>query len=201
MTIKLYDFELSHSAYRVRLLLSLLGISYETLPVDVLKGAQKQHEYLDKLNPLGLVPVLVDGDLVLRDSYAIDLYLTRQYGGEKWFPVNAVDSAKIMEWLSYSNNEINHSLEALRRFYFGLDKNVNVEVTQERANKVLTFLNTHLAKHEWLALERPTLADIACFPAVALAKDGKVSLEPYIHVLAWIERVKSLPNFISMPGI
>ena len=73
MSIKLYDFELSQSGYRVRLLLSLLGLSYETKVVNVMEGEQKVPEYLH-LNPLGKVPYLEDGEAHLRDSHAIIVY-------------------------------------------------------------------------------------------------------------------------------
>jgi glutathione S-transferase len=65
----------------------------------------------------------------------------------------------------------------------------------------LTQLNDHLADRQWLELERPTIADVAVFPYVALANDGKISLDNYPNVLAWIDRVKHLPGFVGMIGI
>jgi len=78
---------------------------------------------------------------------------------------------------------------------------VNIEVAQQKSAFILDQINRHLAEREWLELEHPTIADIAAFPYIALANDGKVSLEAYPHILAWIERIKSLPNFIGMKGI
>jgi glutathione S-transferase len=65
----------------------------------------------------------------------------------------------------------------------------------------LTLLNEHLEQRSWLEFERPTVADIAMFPYIALAADGKILLEEYAHVIAWIERIKSLSGFIGMTGI
>ena len=62
-------------------------------------------------------------------------------------------------------------------------------------------IDKHLTDRKWLELDRPTIADIAAFPYIALAEDGKISLAEYPHILAWIERMKQLPNFIGMPGI
>lgn len=56
-----------------------------------------------------------------------------------------------------------------------------------------------MGKRSGWEFERPTVADIAVFPYIALAEDGKISLEAY--PLAWIERVKALPGFVSMIGI
>lgn len=54
---------------------------------------------------------------------------------------------------------------------------------------------------DWLELGRPTIADVAVFPYVALAPEGQIDLTPYAHVLAWVDRVKYLPGFIGMAGI
>ena len=70
-----------------------------------------------------------------------------------------------------------------------------------RGEKSLSILDGDLAGKEWLALGRPTIADIAVFPYVALAPMGDIALEPYPYVLAWIERIKALPGFISIEGL
>ncbi len=59
----------------------------------------------------------------------------------------------------------------------------------------------HLCTRDWLAAGRPTVADVACFPYVALAPEGEVALHPYPQVLRWIARIKTLPGFIGMEGI
>ncbi|MNW12135.1 Disulfide-bond oxidoreductase YfcG [compost metagenome] len=72
---------------------------------------------------------------------------------------------------------------------------------QAGANRVFGIMDAHLAGREFLELGHPTIADIACFPYTALAGEGGIDLAPYPNVLAWIERMKRLPGFISMPGI
>ena len=67
--------------------------------------------------------------------------------------------------------------------------------------QVLQVLDKHLGERKWLECDRPTIADVACYPYVGLAPDGKVSLEAYPNVIAWIERIKQLPGYISMPGL
>jgi glutathione S-transferase len=56
-------------------------------------------------------------------------------------------------------------------------------------------------KPRWLEFDRPTIADIAVFPYVALVRGGKINLDTYSHVLTWIERVKQLPGYIPMAGL
>jgi glutathione S-transferase len=78
---------------------------------------------------------------------------------------------------------------------------INLEQANQKAEFILTQLNDHLADRQWLALEHPTIAEVAVFPYIALAPDGKISLDNYPNVLAWIDRVKHLPGFVSMVGI
>jgi len=59
----------------------------------------------------------------------------------------------------------------------------------------------HLSDRLWLELDRPTIADIAVFPFVALAGDGGIDLAPYPHVRAWIARIQALPGYVPMKGL
>jgi glutathione S-transferase len=70
-----------------------------------------------------------------------------------------------------------------------------------RGNRSLKILQEQLENERWLALGRPTIADISVFVYVALAPMGDISLQPYPAILSWIERVKALPGFISIPGL
>lgn len=70
-----------------------------------------------------------------------------------------------------------------------------------RGNYSLKVLNAQLEKNDWLALGRPTIADLSVFIYVALAPMGDISLQPYPAVLAWIERVKKLPGFFPIEGL
>lgn len=199
--MKLYDVELSGNCYKVRLFLALLGHPYERVPVDFMAGEHKSPGFL-KLNPLGQIPVLDDDGVVLRDSQAILVYLARKIGGEAWLPTDAAGMAEVMQWLSTAANEIVHGPNAARLHQlFGIDTGVPVELVRERARRALDTLEQHLSQHTWLAQGRPTIADIACFPYVALAPQGGVPLESYPSVGAWIARVKGLPGFVGMPGI
>jgi glutathione S-transferase len=62
-------------------------------------------------------------------------------------------------------------------------------------------LEKQLQAGDWLALGRPTIADIACMPYVALGHEGGVPLDSYPAIRAWVERIKKLPGYISMPAI
>lgn len=194
--IKLYHFEISGNCHKVRLMLSLLGLDYES--IILANGAHKDPAYL-ALHPLGQVPLLVDDDVVIWDSQAILVYLARRYG-EEWLPIAAEPMANVMQWLSVAANEIQHGLSAARRYHL-LNAKLDVELAENKAYLALGVLEQHLQGRQWLAGDRPTIADVACFPYVALAGDAKISLAPYPNVVAWSNRIKQLPGFVGMPGI
>lgn len=196
--MKLYDLELSGNCYKVRLLAAMLGVELEVHAVDFMGGEHKSPAFLP-LNPFGEIPVLVDGDLVLRDSQAITVYLARRFGGEQWLPTSPRELAQVMQWVSTAANDVARGPNDARLhdlFGYKLD----VEKAREHARKVLSVLDAHLAQRAWLELDRPTVADVTVYPYVSLAEQGGVTLTPYEAVQAWMARMQKLPGYISMPG-
>jgi glutathione S-transferase len=198
--IQLYGHELSGNSYKVKLMLSLLGLDYEWIKVDLLTGAQKQPAFL-AMNPFGQVPVLVDKDLVLADAQAILVYLARQYGGESWLPLEAESMSRVVRWLSTTAGEVRQGPESARLYHLFNTTSINLERATQKSEFILIQLDHHLSRREWLELGHPTIADVAVFPYIALATDGKIDLNSYPNVLAWIDRIKHLPGFMSMIGI
>lgn len=197
--LKLYDLELSGNCYKARLLLNMLEVDYERIPVGFMGGEHKSSVMLEK-NPFGELPVLEFGDRVLRDSQAILVFLVNRYGDDRWLPIEPEANAEVMQWLMVAENEIARGPNDARLHdLFGYD--LDVEAARKRADDILRILEAHLLKQPWLCVGHPTIADIACFPYVALSHEGGVDLTPYSAVGAWIERIKQLPKFISMPGL
>ena len=195
---RLYDLELSGNCYKVRLLCALLGVPVEIVAVDFMGGEHKRSPLLDK-NPFGEIPIFEDDGVTLRDSQAILIYVARKWGGDAWLPTDAASMAKVAEWLFAAENEIARGPNDARlhdKFGYALD----FKLAREKAHRILSLMEAHLAKSQWLALDRPTIADIACMPYVAISHEGGVPLTPYPAVRAWVERVKALPGFIPMPG-
>ena len=197
--MKLYDLDVSGNSYKVRLFAALVGLDLELEPVNLAAGEHKQSPFID-LNPWAQVPVLVDGEVVLRDSQAILVYLARRYGGHQWWPDSAAHQGEVMQWLSTAANEVNHGPNAARlidKFGYPLDKARALEVGE----RVLSLIEQHLSEHQWLALGRPTIAECAVFPYIALSWEGGVTLAPYPAIRGWIGRIKNLPGYVGMPGI
>lgn len=198
--IQLYGHDLSGNSYKVKLMLSLLGLEFAWIRVDLMQAAHKQPDFL-ALNPFGQVPVLVDGDVVLADAQAILVYLARHYGGEQWLPLEALPLAQVVRWLSTTAGEIRQGPESARLYHLFKATTINLDRALQKADFILTQLDQHLRDRDWLELGHPTIADVAVFPYVALARDGQIDLDHYPHVLTWIDRVKQLPGFVGMAGI
>ena len=204
--IHLYDYELSGNCYKVRLLLHWLGLDYQRIPVDFHPGREHQsREFVDKLNPLGQIPVLVDGDFRLRDAQAILVYLASQYDEiGRWYPADARTRARIALWLGHAS-EITRTLSAAR-LHLGFGFDADLPECQSGGRKALRLLDDQLAENQcteqqWLAAGHPTVADIACFPYAALAGEAGVDLMQYPAVRRWIWNFRHIPGFIAMPGI
>lgn len=199
MKPKLYDFDLSGNSYKVRLLAALLGVEIEVVPVD-LHGGELQRSPLIDLNPFGQVPIFVDGDVVIRDSQAILIYVARKWGAPTWLPLEAAALAHVAQWLMVAENEMERGFaDARRHVKFG--RNVDVVLAREKALSLASKLEAQLKRAPWLAPPHPTIADIACMPYVALGGEGGLSIDPYPSVVAWIRRIRELPGFVSMPGL
>jgi glutathione S-transferase len=193
--MKLHYVPVSGNSYKVRILLSLLKVPYEKVVVDSKKREHKEPAFL-ALNPRGEVPVLEDDGVVLWDSAACLVYVARKHGGEQWLPAAPAEMAQVMQWVALAGNEIQFGLQYARR---GVSQNRwtagTLEQGQAMGRVALNALESRLRANAWLALGRPTIADIACFPYVETAPEARVALDPYPGVVAWLARCKALPGW------
>ncbi len=197
--MKLYDAAVSGNAYKVRLMLALLGRDYETVSINLPAKEQKTAEYL-AVNPLGQVPALDDDGYVIRDSQAILAYLARKYGGEDWLPSDADGLGEVMQWLSFSANEMING-PAISRALIKFNRQGDLELAQTRARAALGILDGRLADNDWLALGRPTIADIACYPYAGLVWEGQIEIDAYPALKPWFARIEALPGYVGMDGL
>src|SRR5438552_3245155 len=98
--IRLYRVALSGHSHRVELFLSLLGLPFERIDIDLAKGENRTPEHLAR-SPFGQVPAIEDGDVTLADSNAILVYLASRYDeAGTWLPRDPVAAAQVQRWLS-----------------------------------------------------------------------------------------------------
>ncbi len=199
--LKLFDREASGNCYKVRLLLSFLDVPYERVPVAMKDGKNVIDSSYLQLNPRGQIPTIQDGDVTLWGSTAILCYIASRYDkSERWLPRDPALFGQTMQWLELAQNEILSGLaraRAIVRFNIAAD----LPAVQQLGLRALGVLESRLGHETWLAGNGPTVADIACFPYVALAPEGKIDASPYEGVQRWIANFKSLDRFVGMPGI
>src|SRR5438270_2742624 len=186
--ITLWGTKLSGHAHRVELLLRELGLAYQF--VDAPRPSRRDPDFL-AMNPLGQIPVLRDGEVVLADSNAILVYLAKRYDDAgTWLPDDPVQAAAVQRWLSIAAGEVANGpalARSLRVWQF--PSGADAGWARAVAERVLRFKDGHLRERVWLAADHPTIADLACYSYVHAAPEGRVALEPYPSVRRWLGQV------------
>jgi glutathione S-transferase len=220
MTMKLYDYPLSGNCFKVRQMLAWLGLPYQTVPVDFFPGrTHKSAAFLANVNPLGQLPVIDDDGFVLRDAQAILVYLASRYDPPDppgppgpqgpqghWYPADPKLRGQVAMWLATAD-EITRTASAARLHDALGYHHLDIEACRAGARAVFRVLDDHLAEQagqglRWLAsAPEPTIADLACFPYVALAGEGGISLDEFPALRNWVWDFRHLHGFIGMSGI
>jgi glutathione S-transferase len=196
-TLILHGTPLSGHAHRVELLLRALGLPYrlEPAPAEIRRG-----DAFRRLNPFQQIPVLEDGATVLCDSNAIMVYLVKRYAPDRdWLPDDPVTAAAVQRWLSVAAGEVMHG-PAMARLILQFGISDDIDRAERVAQRLLTWMDEHLAGRDFLAADHPTLADLACYSYVAHAPEGGIALAPYPAVRNWIGRIEALPFFKPIPA-
>ena len=136
---------------------------------------------------------------MLRDSLAILVYLARQYDSSRqWLPVAAVESAKVQQWLSTAAIELRDGPTMLRAMELFGSTGDRKSIEQKLSDVLKQLFELRLSRHDWLVGDKPTIADIACYPYLARASEGNFDLTPYKAVTSWVDRLEALPKFVPM---
>jgi glutathione S-transferase len=200
--MQLYDLERSGNCYKIRLFLSILGLEYDKKPVDAAAGELQSQAFL-ALNPNGLVPVLVDGETTIYDSAAILTYLALVHGGERWLPLDPLGLGRVIRWLTFEQAEGRYGLARARaqvlELATPLTASGSLTESMALADSALGTYDRQLSGSAWLAGDEPTIADIACYPYIALIPDAGISLEPCAAIRRWMDAVESLPGYVPLP--
>ncbi|BAY68819.1 glutathione S-transferase family protein [Anabaena sp. FACHB-709] len=197
--LHLYDFLPSGNGYKVRLLLTQMGIPFERTEVNILKGESRTPEFLSK-NSNGRIPVLeVAPGKYLAESNAILLYLSEY---TEFLPYDRYLKAQVMQWLFFEQYS-HEPYIATSRFWVSILGKVEeyrtaLEEKREPGYAALKVMENHLKCHNFFVDERYTIADIALFAYTHVADEGGFDLTPFPAIQAWIDRVKAQPGYINI---
>ena len=200
--LTLYNFDLDENCYRVRLLLSMLSLEAKIVAVDMIPGGEHLKTPLIELNPLGDIPVLTDGELVVSGPVAILAYLARRYGGDAWATPPLY--ARHVSWLEFAASALPAARQARLVSVFG--GRGDLAELAALGRRALRFMEDRMTEYgfegeEYFAGERTGIADVALFPAFALSRDWGVGHEEFPALRRWSRRFRALPGFRTMPGI
>lgn len=201
--MKLYAGTESGNSWKVRILLEQLDVPYELVLIDMHADEHKSPAFVDAINPRGQVPVLEDDGRRFWDSSACLIYLARKFDRQDWLPVEAGDLAEIMQWVAMAGTEIQFGLQYARRGVIR-DRWVIGDARSKPqyhafGRMALDTLERRLSRHDWVALDRITVADIACFPYVSWAHEADLPLDGYPGIRAWLARCLAVPRWAAAP--
>ena len=195
--IKLYGSPASRG-FRNMWALEELGLPYEIVRVIPKNGDNKTPEYL-ALNPAGKIPTLVDGDVTMSESLAINLYIGQTYGQGKLWPAGDDAHAKIIQWTVWAGNElepITYGMLADKMFTAPQDRKPETMVALgERLKPRMELLTIYLDRHKNLMGDAFTLADLQVACVLDYAGRGDFSIAPWPKVHAWHEACHARPAY------
>jgi glutathione S-transferase len=186
--IKIYGGSGSRAA-RCMWALEELALPYEQYGVDNADNSGRTAEYL-AIHPSGKVPLLIDDDVSVTESYAINLYLARQYGVGSLWPEDTAGQAAGLQWSFWVATETEPFIAALYAEHFQKPEADRSAIVVDRLNRDmatrLAFLDAALADRANLGGDRFTIADLNVACGLRNAAKLKVDLAPFANVSRWL---------------
>ncbi|MEZ5788573.1 MAG: glutathione S-transferase [Xanthobacteraceae bacterium] len=204
---ELYCFAQSGNAYRVALMLSLIGADWRPIFVDFFKGETRTPEYRATVNEMGEAPVLVHHDRKLTQSAVCLTYLSERSG--KFQPQGEDEQREALRWIIFDNQKVGGYLgpyRFLRSLAPSPPDPAVLAFLKARIDNSLAIVDKRLAGRSFLIGDRPTIADISMcgymyYPAEELGFDIAAA---YPDIGGWLDRLKALPGwkhpYDLMPG-
>jgi len=204
---QLYCFAQSGNAYRVALMLNLIGADWQPMFVDFFKGETRTPEYRANVNEMGEVPVLVHGDRKFSQSGVALTYLAKRSG--KFKPEGEDEELEALRWLIFDNQKVNGFLGPYR-FLRWIAKPPGdpavLAFLKARIDNVLGILDKRLAGRPYVIGERPTIADLSLVAYLYYPPEefGFDIAATHSNIAGWLDRIKALPGwkhpYDLMPG-
>lgn len=175
-----------------------VGVDYELVQTNFV-GDSKKPEYL-AINPNGRIPALVDGDVTLFESMAINLYLAEKYGGDL-YPKGLPDRARAVQWSFWGMTEIEpHLMQmVLHKLMLPEDQRDPKAVKQAEADiqRPLKVLDAHLAERSNLLGDAFTIADLNAASVLSMSAFVGLDVANHPNVKRWLDACLSRPSFAS----
>ncbi len=194
---RLHYFPESGNSYKLALMLTLCGQSFEPVWTDFAGGVTRTAEWRQTVNAMGEIPVLEEDGVRLTQTAPILLKLAEQY--DRFGGASAEDKFEVLRWLFWDNHKLSGYMATyrfLRTFTPSPDQNV-LKFLRRRLDDFLGILEGHLQHNDFATGQAPTIADISMiaylhYPADETGYEFKTS-HPAID--RWLQRVAALPGW------
>lgn len=191
----------SGNVYKVRLILALTGTPHRRVEVNQVRGEPRSAAFR-AINPIAKVPAVhFDDGRNLAESGAILYWFAR---GTKYFPDEPWAQAQILQWMFFEQYS-HEPYIAVARFWIGFapaellePKRHLIPEWHTKGNAALGVMQTRLARHDWFAGGRYSIADIALYGYTHCAADCGFDLSSYPAVGAWLKRVAAQPGHVPL---
>ncbi len=193
MSIKIYGEPGSGSLRRVTSAAAIMGIAVERVNIDLFKGESHTPDFL-ALNPHGLTPVMVDGNVVLYEASAINLYLAEKAGGDL-LGASTRERYEVLQWMFWSGEQwrVFSTLtfnERIGKRFMGQPEDVGiVRLAFANIRAAGAVLDAHLRDRRFVVGDRLTLADIDIAAPFSQNERTKVPLGEFSNLVAWQQRL------------
>jgi glutathione S-transferase len=198
--IKLYDHPLSGNCFKVKLLLTQAGLTFETRVVDVFKGENLTTEF-KKINPAAKIPVIDDDGYTIWESNAILIYLAERYAKD-YLPTGIEARGTMFKWLLFNKTSLDPYLAKSRAILKFMPEGKRdfkeLDSLQAQGKKSLEIFDEYLEGRRFI-VDDYSIADIAFYPYIKLCHEGNIDLKPFRNVLLWIANVENTDNFLNIP--
>jgi glutathione S-transferase len=202
MTVRLHDYLPSGNGYKVRLLLTQLGIPFQRIEYDINRGETRTPEFLENVNSNGRVPVLeTEEGTLLPESNAILFFLAE---GTPFLPDDRLEKARTLQWMFFEQYSHEPNIAVARAWLHVFDVEMTeelraaLEARQKRGYDALGVMEEHLEHNDYFVGGRYSVADISLYAYTHVADEGGFDLGGYPAILAWLERVSSQPGYIPI---
>jgi len=199
LTVLLHDNPVSGNCFKVRLILTLLGIEFERREISVVEHSERLAT-LGGLSPtLNIPTVVLEDGRPLAESNAILWYFAE---GSRYLPDDAYERGQVLQWMFFEQYKHEPGIAVPRSWdtiaTADLPRPADLELRRASGREALKAMERHLRDRTYFVGERFTIADIALYAYTHVAEEGGVSLEPYPSVRAWLARVAAQPGHITI---
>ncbi|WP_158745805.1 glutathione S-transferase family protein [Acidisphaera sp. L21] len=203
---RLHYFPESGNSYKLALMLSLCGQTFEPVWTDFGAGITRTAEWRSSVNQMGEIPVLEENGVTLTQTAPILLRLADIHG--RLHPITETERFEVLRWLFWDNHKMSSNMATYRfrrAFTEAPDQHIQSYI-RGRVDDALAILEQQVKDRPFVIGDRVTVADISICGYLSFPPDESgydlAATHPAIH--AWLQRIAALPGwrppYDLMPG-